>query len=75
MPDTTLIPITQVAREVARITSDGSTVGYTRLYKAALDNRIAATQGNNGRWHVEKSKIAEIARIMGLPLAADRVAA
>lgn len=65
--------LTQLPRDLARLT--GATVTYRRGYNAAVDGRIPAELGSNGRWTYSSDDLPEIARTLGLPVLSSEKAA
>lgn len=59
------IRLPDAARELAVFTG-GPTRPYSIIYRAVLDGRIPATRGSNGRYSIERSKLPEVARALGL---------
>ncbi len=59
------IPLPLVPRELARLIGQTSP-SYRALYSAALDGRILAELGANGRWTVAQADLPEIAKAFGI---------
>jgi hypothetical protein len=60
------IPLARVPREIALLTTDGATRTYAAVYRAALNGAIPVHQGFNGRYSVDRDRLPEIARVLGL---------
>jgi hypothetical protein len=58
----TTIPLPLLPRELRELTDRAPS--YRALYLAALDGRIPATIGRNGRWSVDRHDLPRIAEIM-----------
>ena len=58
MPET--IPLPALPREIARLTG-GTAPSYRRAYLAALEGRIPAERGENGRWTVARADLPALA--------------
>jgi hypothetical protein len=58
----TTIPLPLLPRELRELTDRAPS--YRALYLAALDGRIPATIGGNGRWSVDRHDLPRIAEIM-----------
>jgi hypothetical protein len=65
-----LIPLPRVPRALSEITENGQTITYFNAYKAALNAVIPVIQAANGRYSVDAARLPEIARALGLTLAA-----
>ncbi|WP_120010414.1 hypothetical protein [Teichococcus vastitatis] len=63
--------LTQLPRDLGRFT--GHTIAYRYIWSAAVEGRIQAEQGNNGRWTYDPADVPQIAAALGLP--ASQVAA
>lgn len=59
------IPLTHLPRELSRLTGLPAP-GYRTLYLAALDGRLPADQGTNGRWGVPRADLPKVADALGL---------
>ncbi|ATR19485.1 hypothetical protein CTJ15_03725 (plasmid) [Roseomonas sp. FDAARGOS_362] len=57
-------PLTQLPRAVRRAT--GHDISYRRFWNAAVDGRIPAEQGRNGRWTWDSDQLPAILEAMGL---------
>ncbi len=62
------IPLSLLPRELQRLT--GASPGYRALYNAALDGRIPAELGANGRWSVARDDVPEIVAALTRPATA-----
>lgn len=60
-----LIPLTQLAPELAKLTADTAPT-YRRLYLKALDGALPGAHLVNSRWHVCRSDLRAIAKALGL---------
>ena len=69
MPDE-LLPLTQLASELRRRKLVTPEPSYRDTYNAALDGRIPAEQGPNGRWYWRNSDLPAIAAAFRRPIAA-----
>jgi len=64
MPSEPTIPLTLLPRELKARTGRSTT--YRRVYTLALDGRLPAEQGENGRWRVRERNVQLIAEELGL---------
>jgi hypothetical protein len=65
------IALTDVARELRERKLTREPLSYKKVYSAALDQRIPARRGDNGRWEVTEADLPLIAEILcGSALAA-----
>jgi hypothetical protein len=55
------IPLPHLPAELRRL---GASTGYRAAYNAALDGRIPAEPGPNGRWTVSRDDLAQIAQVL-----------
>lgn len=53
------IPLTLLPRELRR--AGGPAISYRAAYNLALDGRLPAERGDNGRWTVARDDLARIA--------------
>lgn len=53
------IPLTLLPRELRQ--AGGPAISYRAAYNAALDGRLPAERGDNGRWTVARDDLARIA--------------
>lgn len=68
------IPLTRVMSVLRELTDDEPRGGYNELYKAVLDGRLRTQQ--RGRQHeISRVDLPVAAQIVGVSIAADRVAA
>jgi hypothetical protein len=58
------IPLTLLPLELRRLTG-GNVPAYRVGYNAALDGRIPAERGDNGRWTVARADLPKIAAALG----------
>jgi hypothetical protein len=55
------IPLPRLPAELRRL---GLSIAYRTAYNAALDARIPAEVGPNGRWSVNSDDLPEIAKVL-----------
>ena len=55
------VPLTRLPRELRRLQLMEPVPSYRTTYNAAVDGRIPAEQGNNGRWSVARTDLPVIA--------------
>jgi hypothetical protein len=56
--------LTRVPTKLRELKLTAEPLSYKRLYGAALDGRIPATQETNGRWSVGDADLPLIARLL-----------
>jgi hypothetical protein len=69
-----MIPLPRLPRAITAITASGQTRTYEECYKAAINCIIPVELTETGRYQFEADRLPEIARALGLELAADSVA-
>ena len=65
------LKLSQVPRAIAQCTVTGSTASYQQVWNAATSGIIPADQLENGRWVVNESDIADIAKKMNFEVIPD----
>jgi hypothetical protein len=61
------IPLAGVPRALAALAGDSTPPPtYAQCYRAAVNAAIPTIQGANGRYVVERARLPEIARLLGL---------
>jgi hypothetical protein len=63
MTDTDRVQLSELPGEIASLTG-GRSPKYRTLYNAAVDARIPAKRGDNGRWTVSRRDVPQIVEIL-----------
>lgn len=66
MPDSDLIPLTHLGRELVAHGFAPHSPGYDRLYKGAVNALFPAEQLVSNRWSVRRSDLPKVAAAFGL---------
>lgn len=60
------VPGSQVIRELEALTGQGCPITFRRLLDLAASNRVPALDMKGGRWGVERHRLPEVAKALGM---------
>jgi hypothetical protein len=64
------IPLSLVPQMLRELKLTRRPWGYRQIYNAAVDGRIPAERGDNGRWTVTRRRLPEVAEALDSSVAA-----